>query len=108
MIVEYARVCVLVNDLTCTFRTSCYSARLSWALVLTWVSPFVQDKIVGFGFIYIYIYICFYQIIIQAHLSCHIILTHIHLSPLCIVFEYSVADAAVLDLFSENVLFKTN
>ena len=28
---------------------SCYSARLSWALVLTWVSPFVQDKKVGFG-----------------------------------------------------------
>ena len=28
---------------------SCYSARLSWALVLTWVSPFVQDKTVGFG-----------------------------------------------------------
>ena len=32
------------QGLTCTFRSSCYSARLSWALVLTWVSPFVQDK----------------------------------------------------------------
>ena len=39
------------KGLTCTFRASCYSARLSWALVLTWVSPFVQDKksLVGFG-----------------------------------------------------------
>ena len=37
-----------MKDLTCTFRASCYSARLSWALVLTWVSPFVQDKNVGF------------------------------------------------------------
>ena len=26
------------------FRARCYSTRLSWALVLTWVSPFVQDK----------------------------------------------------------------
>ena len=25
-------------------RASCYSARLSWSLVLTWVSPIVQDK----------------------------------------------------------------
>ena len=30
---------VVVRRLTCTFR-----ARLSWALVLTWVSPFAQDK----------------------------------------------------------------
>ena len=30
--------------LTYTFGASCYNARLSWALVLTWVSPFVQDK----------------------------------------------------------------
>ena len=29
-----------VAQLTCTFRASCYSARLSWAIVLTWVSPF--------------------------------------------------------------------
>ena len=36
------------KDLTCTFRVSFYSARLSWALVLTWVSPFVQDKKVGY------------------------------------------------------------
>ena len=36
--------------LTCIFRASCYSARLSWALVLTWVSPFVHDKkSVGLG-----------------------------------------------------------
>ena len=33
-----------VKDLTCTIRTSCYSARLSCALILIWVSPFVQDK----------------------------------------------------------------
>ena len=32
------------HGLTCTFRTSCYSTRLSWTLVLTWVNPFVQDK----------------------------------------------------------------
>ena len=25
-------------------RANCYSTRLSWALVLTWFSPFVQDK----------------------------------------------------------------
>ena len=37
-----------IKGLMCTFRASCYSARLSWALVLTWVSPFVQDKNVGF------------------------------------------------------------
>ena len=30
------------KDLTCTFRATCYSARLSWAIVLTWVSPFVR------------------------------------------------------------------
>ena len=36
-----------IKDLTCTFRASCYSARLSWALVITWVSPFVQDKVLG-------------------------------------------------------------
>ena len=35
--------------ITRTFIASCYSARLSWALVLTWVSPFVQDKKLGFG-----------------------------------------------------------
>ena len=35
---------VVVKDLTCTFRASCYSARLSWALVLTWVSHFIKDK----------------------------------------------------------------
>ena len=28
----------------CTFRASCYSTQLSWVLVLTWVSPFVQEK----------------------------------------------------------------
>ena len=33
-----------IQGLTCTFRVSCYSTRLSWALVLTWVSPFVPDK----------------------------------------------------------------
>ena len=33
-----------------TFRASCYSARLSWALVLTWVSPFDLDIKFGFGF----------------------------------------------------------
>ena len=33
-----------LRGLTCTIRESCYSARLSWALVLTWVSPLVQDK----------------------------------------------------------------
>ena len=33
--------------LTCTFRASRYIARLSWALVLTWVSPFIQDKNAG-------------------------------------------------------------
>ena len=32
----------------CTFRAGCYSKCLSWVLVLTWVSPFVQDKMVGF------------------------------------------------------------
>ena len=32
------------KDLTCTFRASCYSARFSWALVLTWVSHFVNNK----------------------------------------------------------------
>ena len=37
------------KDLLCIFRTSCYSVRLSWVLVLTWVCPFVQDKRVGFG-----------------------------------------------------------
>ena len=30
----------------CSFGASCYSARLSWALVLTWVNPFIQDKTV--------------------------------------------------------------
>ena len=35
------------KGLTCTFRASCYSACLSWALVLTWVIPFIQDKKVG-------------------------------------------------------------
>ena len=38
-----------IKGLTCTFRASCYSACLSWALVLTWVSSFVQDKKLGFG-----------------------------------------------------------
>ena len=33
-----------IKGLACTFRASRYSARLSWALVLTWVSPSVQDK----------------------------------------------------------------
>ena len=37
----------MYKDLSCTFRASCYSARLSWALVVTWVSPFVQNKNVG-------------------------------------------------------------
>ena len=32
---------------TCTFSASCYSAHLSRVIVLTWVSPFVQDKNVG-------------------------------------------------------------
>ena len=36
-----------IKGLTCTFRASCYSARLSWALLLTYVSPFVRDKKVG-------------------------------------------------------------
>ena len=45
----YLSVCLYIylsiyKGLTCTFRESCYSARLSWALVLTWVSPFVQRK----------------------------------------------------------------
>ena len=26
------------------FIASCYSTRLSWSLVLTWVSPFAQDQ----------------------------------------------------------------
>ena len=39
-----------IKGLTCTFRASCYSVCLSWALVLTWVSPFVQDiKKLGVG-----------------------------------------------------------
>ena len=47
---RYLSVCLFIyKDLMCTFRASCYSARLSWALVLTRVSPFVQDKKVGFG-----------------------------------------------------------
>ena len=33
------------KDLTCTFRASCDSARFSVALVLTWVSLFVQQKV---------------------------------------------------------------
>ena len=33
-----------IKDLACTFRASCYSARLSWALVSIWVSPVVQNK----------------------------------------------------------------
>ena len=34
----------------CTIRASCYSAHLSWSLVQTWLSPFIQDKQkVGFG-----------------------------------------------------------
>ena len=41
------------KDLTCTFRASCYSGHLSWALVLTWVSHFVQDEkkvgVLGWG-----------------------------------------------------------
>ena len=40
-----------IEGLACTFRASCltcYSARLSWALVLTWVSPFVpRQKQIG-------------------------------------------------------------
>ena len=35
----------IYKDLMCTFRASCYSARLSWALVLSLVSPYVKDKI---------------------------------------------------------------
>ena len=31
----------------CAFRASCYSACLSWALVLTQGSHFVQDKLVS-------------------------------------------------------------
>ena len=43
-------IIIIINKgLTCTFRASCCSARLSWELVLTWVSPFVQDIKVGFG-----------------------------------------------------------
>ena len=38
---------VISKDLTCTFRAICHSARLSWMLVLTWVSPFVKDKCSG-------------------------------------------------------------
>ena len=34
----------IYKGLTCTFRARCYSASLLWALVLTWVSPPVQDK----------------------------------------------------------------
>ena len=33
-----------IKGSTCTFRASCYSTYLSWALVLTGVRPFVQDK----------------------------------------------------------------
>ena len=33
-----------IKGLACTFRASRYSACLSWALVLNWVSPFVQHK----------------------------------------------------------------
>ena len=40
----------IYKDLTSTFRASWYSARLSWTLVLTWVSPFVQDKTKSFFF----------------------------------------------------------
>ena len=36
-----------MKGLIYTFRACCYSTRLSWALVLTWVSPFIQDKKVG-------------------------------------------------------------
>ena len=32
-----------IKGLKCTYRANCYHARLSWALVPTWVSPFVQD-----------------------------------------------------------------
>ena len=39
----------IYKDLTCIFRASCYSAHLSWVLVLTWISPFVQDKKLGLG-----------------------------------------------------------
>ena len=39
----------IYKGLTCTFRAGCYSTHLSWALVLTWVCPFVQDQNVGFG-----------------------------------------------------------
>ena len=35
----------IYKDLTCTFRASCYSARLSWVLVLTWVNFFTETKI---------------------------------------------------------------
>ena len=35
--------------LTCTFRASCYNARLSWALVLAEISSFVEDRIEGWG-----------------------------------------------------------
>ena len=33
-----------INDLTCTFRESCYGVRFSWALVLIRFGPFVQNK----------------------------------------------------------------
>ena len=35
----------IYKGLACTFRAGCYSTRLSWMLVLTWVSSFVQDKL---------------------------------------------------------------
>ena len=44
------RLCEVKKGLTCTFRARCLRTRLSWALVLTWVIPFVQDKTNKVGF----------------------------------------------------------
>ena len=33
-----------INGLMCTSRASCYSTRLSWVLVLAWVSPFAEGR----------------------------------------------------------------
>ena len=41
---QFYRHLSICKGLTCTFRASCYSARLSWALVLTWVSPSSKIK----------------------------------------------------------------
>ena len=37
-----------IKRIMCAFRASCYGTCLSWALVMTCVSPFVQDKKFGF------------------------------------------------------------